>query len=59
LERKATGKVILSSSTQCENEALNSNISRDLQVEETLKQEIYQIEVLNRHLKQENEAVKA
>jgi len=59
LERNATSKIIASSSNQGEIEVVHSNISGEHQVEEILKQEIYELEILNRHLKQENEAVKS
>lgn len=59
LERIVTGKIISSSSNQEENEGIHSNILGELQVEDTLKQEIYELEILNRHLKRDNEIIKA
>lgn len=59
MERRATCKVVASSSNQEENGGIYSKILGELQVEDTLKQEIYELEILNRHLKQENETLKA
>lgn len=58
MERKPIGKFVTSSSNKEENEGIHFNISGELQVEDTLKQEIYELEILNRHLKQENETLK-